>query len=87
MNINFEMMAIPRSITFDKYGHPFITLKDQANQKHLTGTGAIKHLFHWEQKFLDKLMISSDGDVTVTNYGATIFKNMDVDHKLAKLMV
>lgn len=38
-------------------------------------------------KGLDKLMVSSDGDVTVTNDGATILKNMDVDHEVAKLMV
>lgn len=36
---------------------------------------------------LDKLLVSSDGDVTVTNDGATILKNMDVDHEIAKLMV
>lgn len=33
------------------------------------------------------MMISSDGDVTVTNDGATILKLMDVDHEIAKLMV
>merc|ERR1719151_232698 len=38
-------------------------------------------------KGLDKLMVSSDGDVTVTNDGATILKMMDVDHQIAKLMV
>lgn len=38
-------------------------------------------------KGLDKLMVSSDGDVTVTNDGATILKMMDVDHEIAKLMV
>lgn len=32
-------------------------------------------------------MVSPDGDVTVTNDGATILKNMDVDHEIAKLMV
>lgn len=32
-------------------------------------------------------MVSSDGDVTVTNDGATILKMMDVDHEIAKLMV
>merc|ERR1712106_186768 len=36
---------------------------------------------------LDKLMQSSDGDVTITNDGATILKQMDVDHQVAKLMV
>ena len=38
-------------------------------------------------KGLDKMMVSSDGDVTVTNDGATILKLMDVDHEIAKLMV
>lgn len=32
-------------------------------------------------------MVSPDGDVTVTNDGATILKNMDVEHEIAKLMV
>lgn len=32
-------------------------------------------------------MVSADGDVTVTNDGATILKLMDVDHEIAKLMV
>ena len=38
-------------------------------------------------KGLDKMMVSSDNDVTVTNDGATILKMMDVDHEVAKLMV
>ena len=36
---------------------------------------------------LDKMMVSPDGDVIVTNDGATILKNMDVEHQIAKLMV
>lgn len=32
-------------------------------------------------------MVSSDGEVTVTNDGATILNMMDVDHEIAKLMV
>ncbi|KAK0085340.1 hypothetical protein PV325_005381 [Microctonus aethiopoides] len=93
------MTAIPGSIAFDEYGRPFIILKDQDRQKRLTGTDAIKsHISAARSianilktslgpKGLDKLMISSDGDVTVTNDGATILKNMDVDHEIAKLMV
>lgn len=38
-------------------------------------------------KGLDKMMVSGDGEVTVTNDGATILKMMDVDHEIAKLMV
>ena len=32
-------------------------------------------------KGLDKMMVSPDGDVTVTNDGATILKQMDVEHQ------
>lgn len=38
-------------------------------------------------KGLDKIMVSPDGDVTITNDGATILKMMDVEHQIAKLMV
>lgn len=33
------------------------------------------------------MLVSQDGEVTVTNDGATIMKNMDVEHQVAKLMV
>lgn len=33
------------------------------------------------------MMISADGEVTVTNDGATILKMMDVENQIAKLMV
>ena len=33
------------------------------------------------------MMVGPDGDVTVTNDGATILNNMDVEHQIAKLMV
>lgn len=36
---------------------------------------------------MDKMLVSQDGEVTVTNDGATIMKNMDVEHQVAKLMV
>lgn len=32
-------------------------------------------------------MVDRDGEVTVTNDGATILSMMDVDHQIAKLMV
>lgn len=93
------MTAIPGAVSFDEYGRPFIILRDQEKQKRLTGTNAIKsHILAARNvanilktslgpKGLDKLMVSSDGDITVTNDGATILKNMDVDHEIAKLMV
>ncbi|EDS27370.1 T-complex protein 1 subunit epsilon [Culex quinquefasciatus] len=93
------MMSLPGSIAFDEYGRPFIILRDQENQKRLTGNEAIKsHITAGRQiastirtslgpKGLDKMMVSGDGDVTVTNDGATILKLMDVDHEIGKLMV
>ena len=33
------------------------------------------------------MMVGPDGDVTVTNDGATILSQMEVDHQIAKLMV
>ncbi|MEM2942328.1 MAG: thermosome subunit beta [Candidatus Bathyarchaeia archaeon] len=38
-------------------------------------------------KGMDKMLVDSFGDVTVTNDGATILKEMDVDHPAAKMMV
>ena len=38
-------------------------------------------------KGMDKMLISKDGDVTVTNDGATIVENMNVEHPIAKLLV
>lgn len=92
-------MSLPGSIAFDEYGRPFIILRDQENQKRLTGNEAIKsHIQAAKQiahiirtslgpKGLDKMMVSGDGEVTVTNDGATILKLMDVDHEIGKLMV
>ncbi|QQP52210.1 Uncharacterized protein FKW44_004285, partial [Caligus rogercresseyi] len=87
------------NLAFDEFGRPFLILKDQENQSRLTGKEAIKsHIMAARTvastlrtslgpKGLDKLMVSSDSDVTITNDGATILKMMDVDHQVAKLMV
>ena len=32
-------------------------------------------------------MVGPDGDITITNDGATILQQMDVEHEIAKLMV
>ena len=36
---------------------------------------------------LDKILISPDGDITITNDGATILAQMNVEHQIAKLLV
>lgn len=92
-------MASMGSLAFDEFGRPFLILKDEENQTRLQGPEAIKsHIIAAKSvantlktslgpKGLDKLMVSPDGDVTITNDGATILKMMDVDHQIAKLMV
>jgi T-complex protein 1 subunit epsilon len=87
------------SLAFDEFGRPFLILRDQDSQKRLSGKDAIKsHILAARTvantlrtslgpKGLDKMMISPDNDVTITNDGATILKLMDVDHQIAKLMV
>lgn len=40
-----------------------------------------------DQVGLDKILISPDGDITVTNDGATILGQMEVEHQIAKLLV
>jgi len=93
------MASLPGTLAFDEYGRPFIIIRDQQNQKRLTGVDALKsHILAGRSiantlrtslgpKGLDKMMVNSDGDVTVTNDGATIMKLMDVEHEIAKLMV
>ena len=36
---------------------------------------------------LDKMLVDDIGDVTITNDGATILKQIDVDHPAAKVIV
>lgn len=87
------------SLAFDEYGRPFIIIRDQDKKTRLTGIEAHKsHILAAKSvanvlktslgpKGLDKMLVSPDGDVTVTNDGATILKQMDVEHQIAKLMV
>ena len=84
------------SLAFDEFGRPFMIMKDEAMQDRLTGSDAIKsHIIAAKAvanilktslgpKGLDKLMVSPDGDVTITNDGATILKQMDVDHQVGR---
>ena len=36
---------------------------------------------------MDKMLVDSFGDVTITSDGATILKEMDVEHPVAKMLV
>lgn len=92
-------MSAMGQIAFDEYGRPFIILRDQDRKTRLTGIEAHKsHILAAKSvasilktslgpKGLDKMLVSPDGDVTITNDGATILDMMDMDHQIAKLMV
>ncbi|XP_032821424.1 T-complex protein 1 subunit epsilon [Petromyzon marinus] len=92
-------MSQTGTLAFDEYGRPFIIIKDQDRKSRLSGLDALKsHIMAAKSvastlrtslgpKGLDKMMVSQDGDITVTNDGATILGMMDVEHQVAKLMV
>ncbi|KAH7884365.1 chaperonin Cpn60/TCP-1 family [Phlebopus sp. FC_14] len=87
------------SYATDEYGRPFIILREQAKKTRSHGTEAIKsHILAARTvaniirtslgpRGLDKILISPDGDITVTNDGATILGQMEVEHQIAKLLV
>uniref|UniRef100_A0A4W5MD79 T-complex protein 1 subunit epsilon n=1 Tax=Hucho hucho TaxID=62062 RepID=A0A4W5MD79_9TELE len=92
-------MSAMGQLAFDEYGRPFIIIKDQDKKTRLSGLDALKsHIMAAKAvastlrtslgpNGLDKMMVDRDGEVTVTNDGATILSMMDVDHQIAKLMV
>ena len=43
--------------------------------------------FHLFRTGMDKILVSQDSDVTITNDGATILEQMNVEHEIAKLLV
>jgi chaperonin GroEL (HSP60 family) len=41
----------------------------------------------WASNLMDKMLVDTMGDVTITNDGVTILKEIDVDHPAAKMLV
>jgi len=86
------MQGMPSNATYatDEYGRPFIIIKDQGKKTRSHGLEAIKsHILAARTvasivktslgpRGLDKILISPDGDITVTNDGATILGQMHV---------
>jgi T-complex protein 1 subunit epsilon len=87
------------SLTFDEYGRPFLLVREQAQKERIKGVEAQKANILAAQKIanvlksslgprgMDKILVTPDQTVTVTNDGATIVDQMDIDHEIAKLMV
>jgi len=86
-------------ITRDENGRPFIIVRDQGRKKRQHGNEAVKqHILAAKTvanivktslgpRGLDKILISPDGDITVTNDGATILSQMEISNHVAKLLV
>ena len=78
------------SLAFDEFGRPFIVIKDQGEKKRVKGIDALKLNITAARtisntlrssmgpKGMDKMLQSPDGEITVTNDGATIVEKMEV---------
>eukprot|EP00923_Selenidium_pygospionis_P010557 GHVN01018404.1.p1 GENE.GHVN01018404.1~~GHVN01018404.1.p1 ORF type:complete len:538 (+),score=96.82 GHVN01018404.1:79-1692(+) len=87
------------NLVVDEYGQPFIILRDQEDKQRLKGLDAAKANILAARtvantlktslgpKGMDKIIVSGDSDVTVTNDGATMLEKMEVEHQCAKLLV
>ncbi|KAJ4494844.1 chaperonin Cpn60/TCP-1 family [Lentinula edodes] len=93
-------MSEPQAVyATDEYGRPFIIVREQAKKTRSHGVEAIKsHILAARTvaniirtslgpRGLDKILITPDGEIIVTNDGATILSQMEVEHQIAKLLV
>ncbi|OXV10340.1 hypothetical protein Egran_01898 [Elaphomyces granulatus] len=95
MKLDMSQAAVMK----DEQGRPFIVVRDQGKKKRQHGTEAVKsHIVAAKTvanivktslgpRGLDKILISPDGDITVTNDGATILSQMEISNNVAKLLV
>ena len=86
-------------LNVDEYGRPFVILKEQQAKNRVKGVEATKANILAARsisnilrtslgpKGMDKLLVSPDGDVTITNDGATILSQMEIHQQVARLMV
>jgi len=86
------------SLAFDENGRPFIILREQEKKKRVKGLDAHKINIMAARtvasllktslgpKGMDKMLVSPDGEVIITNDGATILEKMEIHHQTAKLL-
>jgi T-complex protein 1 subunit epsilon len=87
------------SIAFDEYGRPFIILQEQEKKARLKDLDALKANITAARsvartlrsslgpKGMDKMLQSPDGDITITNDGATILQEMLIENQIGRLLV
>lgn len=91
-------MSQPQFLAFDEAGRPFIVVREQERKARLKGLEAQKSYIaaatsvaktlrsSLGPRGMDKLLVSPDGDVAVSNDGATIMGQADFQHEVARLM-
>src|SRR5436309_6627796 len=85
------------SIQASSGGIPVVILRDGAQQtkgrdaqkNNITAAKLIAEIIHTSlgPRGMDKMLVDSLGDVTITNDGATMLKEIDVQHPAAKMLV
>lgn len=83
----------------DETGRPLIIVRDQGQKQRAHGLDAVKgHILAAKSlasivrtslgpRGMDKILISQDGEITVTNDGATILSRMQIENPIARLLV
>jgi len=83
----------------DEYGNQYMVIEEQGHKSRVTGLEAHKANIMAASslcrivrsslgpKGMDKMIVGADGEVTVTNDGATILEKMEIEHEAAKLLV
>lgn len=98
-----QMMEMPdlsnAIMAQDEMGRPLIIVKDQGRKQKASGVEAIKsHILSARSvasilktslgpRGLDKILVSPDGEINITNDGATILSQMEFSDEIAKLLV
>eukprot|EP00964_Phaeocystis_antarctica_P120762 scaffold84495_cov39-Phaeocystis_antarctica.AAC.1 len=87
------------SLAFDEYGRPFVIIKEgekkgrtrglAAQKANILAAKAVTSILKTSlgPKGMDKMLQSPDGDVCITNDGATILQEMKVENQIGKLLV
>ncbi len=93
-----DMQSLSMAVD-EQTGRPVLIIRDQDEKKRVTGVEAVRKNIAAARmvarilstslgpKGADKIIVSPDGEITISNDGATIMEQMDVEHPVAKLMV
>src|ERR687895_469157 len=86
--MSIQQQQQPMPIVFLREGTTE-TKGNQAQRNNITAAKTIAEIVRTSlgPRGMDKMLVNNIGDVTITNDGATILKEMDVQHPAAKMMV